>query len=207
MFASCEPGTWEGEDDLELHEKSGELIALLRLLHDPPAPPIQLPAETKLQPVLYDPSTVIPLPLLLSLLFRLADKFALVDSVTSALRVHLLAHAPAHPLEVYGYATLHEMEWEASAASQYVLPMASYRFEEIKAIPGVVAYHKLIRLQDFRVKALRDLLLGEDIFPHGYGECTSHREKTIAGWDRQRKALMGRIETGENCCSCVFSFK
>lgn len=32
----------------------------------------------------------------------------------------------------------------------------------------------------------------------GYGECTSHREKTTASWDRQRKALMGRIESGES---------
>lgn len=167
MFASCDPGTREGEDDLELHEKSGELAALLRLLHDLPKPPTELPAESIFQPVRYDPTTVIPLPLLLSLLFKLVDKYALVDSVSNVLRVHLLAHAPAYPLEVYGFATLHEMEWEASAASQYMLPMASYRFDEITAIPGVVAYHKLVRLQDFRVKALHDLLLGEDIFPHG----------------------------------------
>ncbi|KAF8971534.1 hypothetical protein BDZ97DRAFT_1651201 [Flammula alnicola] len=195
MFTSCDPGKSEGDEDLELHERSGELEALLRLLHNPPPPPTELPAEDKFRIIRYDPTTVIPLPLLLSLFFRLADKYALADSITDALRVHLLANAPGHGLEVYGFATLHNMEWEASAASQYVLPMASYRFEEIKVIPDVVAYHKLVRLQDFRVKALRDLLLGEDIFPHGYGECTSHREKTVAAWDRQRKALVGRIES------------
>jgi hypothetical protein len=169
MFAFCKPGTAEGDQDLELQEKSGELETLLRLLHDPPSPPtkLEIPANDKFRIIRYDPTTVIPLPLLLSLFFRLADKYILSDSVTDALRIHLLANAPAHALEVYSFATLHDMEWEASCASQYVLPMASYRFEEIKIIPDVVAYHKLVRLQDFRVKALRDLLLEEEIFPHG----------------------------------------
>jgi len=170
MFACCDAKTLGGretEQALELHEKSGELAALLRLLHDPPAPPTELPPEDTFQKVTYDPATVIPLPLLLSLLFRLADKYAINESITRALRIHLRANAPAYPLEVYGFATFHNMEWEASEASQYVLPLASYRFEEIKLIPTVIAYHKLVRLQDFRVKSLRDLLLGEEIFPHG----------------------------------------
>ncbi|KAF8168303.1 hypothetical protein B0H34DRAFT_55042 [Crassisporium funariophilum] len=195
MFACCDPTTPSSKEALDLQETSGELAALLRLLHDPPLPPAQIPLENKFDPIRYDPASVIPLPLLLTLLFGLADKYSLQDSLTDALRVHLIAHAPAHPLEVYSFATLHGLERIASEASQYVQPMASYRFMDIKAIPNVVAYHKLVRLQDFRVKALRDLLLAEDIFPHGYGECASHREKTMAIWDRQRKALVGRIES------------
>ncbi|KAF9473316.1 hypothetical protein BDN70DRAFT_908901 [Pholiota conissans] len=198
MFALCEPGTGEESNELELQDKSGELETLLRILHDPPFPPMKLelsPEEKLFRVTRYDPTTVIPLPLLISVFFRLADKYMLADSVTDVLKIHLVANAPAQALEVYSFASLHGMEWEASRASQYVLPMASYHFEEIKIIPDVVAYHKLVRLQDFRVKALRDLLLGEDIFPHGYGECTSHREETAAGWDRQRKALVGRIES------------
>jgi hypothetical protein len=169
MFASCDPEAPVGDrgEDLALHETSGELATLLRLLHDPPAPPAELPPTDKFRIVCYDPATVLPLPLLLSVFFRLADKYAVVESISSVLRVHLVANAPANGLEVYSFASRHDMDWEANAASQYVLPMASYRFEEIKIIPGVVAYHKLIRLQDFRVKALRELLLGEDIFPHG----------------------------------------
>ncbi|KAF4623965.1 hypothetical protein D9613_001631 [Agrocybe pediades] len=195
MFACCDSEKSGQQDEvLELQESSSELAALLRLLHDPPAPPTELPLEDKFQKVTYDPATVIPLPLLLSLLFRLADKYAINESVVATLRMHLRANARAYPLEVYGFATLHNMEWEASEASQYILPLASYRFEEIKLIPNVVAYHKLVRLQDFRVKAFRDLLLGEEIFPHGYGECATHVEKTTDSWDRQRKALMGRIE-------------
>jgi len=171
MFACCDADSSStpplAEDALELHEKPGELVALLRLLHDPPTPPAQLPVENKFDPIRYDPTSVIPLPILLSLLFVLTDKYALDEDIAKALRVHLIAHAPAHALEVYSFATAHEMEWEANAASQYILPMASYRFEEIKMIPNVVAYHKLVRLQDFRVKAIRELLLGEEIFPHG----------------------------------------
>lgn len=168
MFACCDPQISESEETLDLQEKGGELAALLRLLHDPLAPPVVLVQEgTRFLPTQYDPATVIPLPLLLSLFFRLADKYALAEPITVGLRLHLRANAPAHPLEVYGFATLHDMEWEASEASQYVLPVASYSFEEIKLIPNVIAYHKLVQLQDFRRKALRELLLGEDIFPHG----------------------------------------
>ena len=168
MFACCDPQISESEEIVEIQEKGGELAALLRLLHEPLKPPTVLPQQgTRFLPIQYDPATVIPLPLLLSLFFRLADKYALADSIMSGLKMHLRANAPAHPLEVYGFATLHDMEWEASEASQYVLPVASYSFEEIKLIPNVIAYHKLIRLQDFRRKALRELLLGEDIFPHG----------------------------------------
>ncbi|CAA7264728.1 unnamed protein product [Cyclocybe aegerita] len=206
MFACCDTANQEtssgsegGEEDvLELHEKSGDLAALLRLLHDPPAPPSELPRTGKFDPIAHDPATIIPLPLLLSVLFVLADKYAVEEAIGSVLRQHLLAHAPTHALEVYGFASWHGMDWEASAASQYVLPLASYRFEEVKLIPNVAAYHKLVRLQDFRVKALRDLLLGEEIFPHSYGECSSQGRKTMDSWDRQRKALMGRIECGES---------
>jgi len=134
------------------------------------------------------------LPLLKSLLSVTAEKYTLDPEIVKVLKVHLLAHAPAHGLDVYGFASSHGLEWEACKASRYVLPLASYRFEEIKVIPNVIAYHKLLRLQDFRVKALRDLLLGEDLFPHGYGKCQSHWEMSEASWDRQRKALIGRIE-------------
>ncbi|KAF8887942.1 hypothetical protein CPB84DRAFT_1786471 [Gymnopilus junonius] len=196
MFACCDPQISESEEVLELQEKGGELTALLRLLHGPLVPPAVLPqGGTRFQPTQYDPATVIPLPLLLSLFFRLADKYVLVEPIMAGLRLQLRANAPVHPLEVYGFATLHDMEWEASEASQYVLPLSSYSFEEIKLIPNVIAYHKLVRLQDFRRKALRELLLGEDIFPHDYGECASHREQAVDSWDRQRKALVGRIES------------
>ena len=168
MFACCNTDTdADSGQVLDLQESSGNLIVLLRLLHDPPPPPVQNPSRKPFEPIKYDAATVIPLPLLLSVLFELADKYALDDTVAECLKAHLVAHAVAHPLEVYGFASLHGMERVASYASQYVLPVASYSFNEISLIPNVVAYHKLVRLQDFRRKELRNLLLGEEIFPHG----------------------------------------
>jgi hypothetical protein len=163
MFSCCDGS----ESKLELHEKSGELAALLRLLHDTPQPPAELPRANEFESLQYDPSTIIPLPLLKSLLSVTADKYALDPEIVRVLKAHLIAHAPVHGLDVYGFASSHGLEREAYKASQYVLPLASYRFEEIKVIPSVIAYHQLVRLQDFRVKALRDLLLGEELFPHG----------------------------------------
>ena len=175
MFACCNTDT---EQVLDLQESSANLVVLLRLLHEPPCPPCPKPKEDNSDPIdtfdpfdtfdliEYDPTTVIPLPLL-STLFELADKYALHDTVTERLTVHLIAHAVIHPLEVYGFATLHGMEKVASHTSQYVMPVASYSYDEINLIPNVVAYHKLVRLQDLRRKALRGLILEEDIFPHG----------------------------------------
>jgi len=193
MFACCETNSGS-ESMLELHERSGELAALLRLLHDTPLPPAVQPREKKSESLQFNPSTIIPLPLLKSLLSVTADKYALDLEIVRVLKAHLDAHARTDGLDVYGFASLHSLEWEACTASQYVLPLASYRFEEIKVIPSVIAYHKLVRLQDFRVKALRDLLLGEELFPHGYGKCQFHWEISETSWDRQRKALIGRIE-------------
>jgi len=203
-FGEAGPSDHVGEQTVDLHETSAVLIALLRLLHYPPAPPILRPDdETSEQVILnhklpkrvYDPATVIPLPLLLSLLYGLVDKYAISDSVTKTLNAHLLAHAPAFPLQIYGFATAQKLDYVASEASQYLLPLASYKSDEISVIPGVPAYHKLVRLQALRVKALRDLVLAEDIFPHGYGVCSSHQRETIAIWEAKRAALACMIET------------
>src|SRR5271156_5082691 len=113
MFASCETDAADAEQVLDLQESSGNLVALLRLLHDPPAPPVQKPLKPIIfDPIEYEPNTVIPLPLLLSVLFELADKYALHDAVTECLKAHLVAHAVVHPLEVYSFATLHGMKRE-----------------------------------------------------------------------------------------------
>jgi len=164
MFACCDSSS----QSLDLHETSGELASLLRLLHDPPAAPTEEQVEDRFRPTQYDPKTVVPLPILRSVLFPLADKYLVDDEIIQSLRAHVLAHASAHPLEVYGFATNQGWDWEASSASQFVQPMASYALNEIaETIPNVVAYHRLVLLQDTRVRGMRDLLLGEQIFPSG----------------------------------------
>lgn len=196
MFLCCDVGSATSSDNqfLELDESIGPLTALMRLLHAPPSPPSSYPRE-KYERKIYIPDTVIPFPLL-PLLFRLADKYILPDSTIESLRDHLLGNALLHPLQVYGFATLHNVDTVAAKASRYLRPMASYKSSEIKVIPSVEAYHKVVRLQDLRVKKIRSLLLGEDVFPHGYGECPSHAQSTPLLWDNVRQSILGKIESG-----------
>jgi len=209
MFSCCDPTlaleVAQPTDDqvLDLHETAGVMTALLRLLHFPPPPPIPYPStadqeksSTQLRTDRYEPSSIIPLPIL-PLLFSLADKYALSDLISQSLRTHLLAHAPAYPLQVYGFATLHDMPIVASKASQFLLPLASYTLEDVKVIPSVEAYHKIIRLQDYRTKGLRKTLLGETLFPHGYGLCPSHHQTAELLWHGAQSKLVGRIESGK----------
>lgn len=176
MFSSCIPDVVKDETEqvLDLHETASTLACLMGLLHEPPPAPVLLSPITKSTninsfsyPVLYDPSTIIPLPILLSSLYGLADKYILTRSIFDTLDIHLRANAPEHALQVYGFATSHGINAVASEASQYLMPMGSYRLDEVKVISSVEAYHKVVRLQNVRVQALRKLVLREEIFPHG----------------------------------------
>ncbi|KAJ7129995.1 hypothetical protein C8R43DRAFT_666540 [Mycena crocata] len=203
MFSCCDVGAGdENMQVLDLHEPESTLSALLRLLHSPPAPPVQYARDpigekviTQL-PVRYDVATAIPLPVL-RLLFCLADKYALEPAVLESLQAHLVAHAPADALTVYGLSlTLGEMPCVVSESSQYILPLAWYSLDEVKAaIPTVTDYHNVHRLQTFRVKALQDILLQEDLFPHGYGMCATHNTGAADIWARARIILARKIET------------
>ncbi|KAJ7169551.1 hypothetical protein C8R46DRAFT_201078 [Mycena filopes] len=204
MFLCCDASTGDANPQvLDLQETESVLSALLRLIHTPPAPPVRYPRDpigekvnTQL-PIQYDHATAIPLPVL-RLLFCLVDKYALSDlEVLESLQAHLLAHAPRDALTVYALSrTLGDIPYAVSAeASQYLLPMAWYSSTEIAMLPTASDYHNVHRLQAFRVKALQDILVREDLFPHGYGMCATHNTNAASAWDRARIILARKIET------------
>lgn len=184
------------EEAVGLDESAESLTILLKILHDPPNPPTEITTDPYQRQ--WDPSTVIPLPLLELVILKLADKYILDEWIVKNLDNHLLAHASTHGLRVYGIALCHFRKEIANLASPHVQTMARYTREEVKCLPTVEAYHDLVRFQDFRVKALRDLVLNEDIFPHGYGACSTHQDSTPAAWDARRKALLPKIESGSD---------
>jgi len=90
-----------------------------------------------------------------------------------------------------------QMQKIASKASQFLEPIGSYSMASVlDAIPSVKALHRVSQLQHLRLKALREVLNESEIFPKGYGVCPSHREQTMECWERQRKALAGKVDSG-----------
>ncbi|KAJ7666452.1 hypothetical protein B0H17DRAFT_265451 [Mycena rosella] len=173
MFSCYDANTSDEHTQvLDLHEPESSLSVLLRLLHDPPAPPVQYLREpigeivsTQL-PVRYDLATAIPLPVL-RLLLCLADKYALDAAVLESLAAHLLAHAPQDALTVYEMSlALGDMPYVVSESSQYLLPLAWYSETRSRAF-HCRGLSQRPPLQTFRVKALQDILLREELFPHG----------------------------------------
>ncbi len=222
MFRCCDSRTTRTDEIVRLDEHASNLTVLLNVLHYPICPPIRVHSHTKpyrdrnsaqSNQRQYNPGTVIPLPII-PLLLSLADKYC-IESITETLSVHLSAHAPTDPLRVYGYAVAFGLGTAASMASQYLDPMASYAASQVEVIPTVAAYHRVLVLQNFRVQALRRILSGEEIFPHGafpsawhnvvlmlrplagYGLCASHQRQTTSIWEARRSFLMGGIQSSQ----------
>ncbi|CAL1696460.1 unnamed protein product [Somion occarium] len=204
MFSCCESGyVFDSLDEdthtLDLMESSTNLNLLFRFLHNPPVPYEEEKAEKS--PIkssrihLMFPQSAIPFPLIPSLL-KLADKYALSPELTECLYSHLASYASVFPLRVYGYAVELGLDSIAAKTSMYLLdpPLSSYSVEDLKAIPTAEAYHKLVLLHDFRIKRLREILRGESIFPHGYGECSRHAQKTVFIWERRKEDILHLIE-------------
>ncbi|KAG7099483.1 hypothetical protein E1B28_001330 [Marasmius oreades] len=170
MFCCVDNSDGDNENILDLHENATLTVALLSLVHQPPRLPVVLytsdPVDGLLPKIVYDPSTVIPFPVLSSL-FSLADKYALSETIAESLKAHLLAHAPTAPLQVYCLALSLELNDLASKATQYLKPLAEYAQDEIKSIPSI----------------------NEDIFPHGYGSCSQHLDETTSRWQTTRISL------------------
>lgn len=213
MFSCCDDTPAVIDDPqagvMDLNEPSHALSILLRLLHEPPVEyiPEKVAYSEKFQtqiPVI-TPKSAIPLPLI-PLLLRLADKYALTPPLVRTLHSHLAAHKSTFPMRVYGLATEFGLDYIAAKASNYLLhpPLHTYRAEEIRVIPTAEAYHKLVVLHAHRVARMREILMGEVIFPFGYGECSVHKTTTVALWDQQRKALVPKTESGQHIGSKGF---
>ncbi|KAG2044264.1 hypothetical protein BDR03DRAFT_230826 [Suillus americanus] len=203
MFACCDHGfelvgdneRGPQEANLDLDETEHALATLFRLIQQPPNPPPMENSDGTRPRFKLDAGSVIPFPVLPSML-HLADKYGLPEAITCSLHLHVQANASANPLPVYAYATAHNLPKIAADASAHLLhsPLSSYTKEDIQIIPTVTAYHELLRLHEYRKYKLRDILLNEDIFPHGYGTCPVHKQWATQLWEQKRVYLATQIE-------------
>ncbi|KAG1757325.1 hypothetical protein EDB19DRAFT_1623384 [Suillus lakei] len=204
MFACCDHG-FELVDDneesgpqeavLDLDETEHALATLFRLIQQPPDPPPMENSDGTRPRFKLDAGSVIPFPVLPSMI-QLADKYGLSETIICSLHLHVQANAATNPLLVYAYATTHNLPKIAAEASAHLLhpPLSSYPKEDIQIIPTVTAYHELLRLHEYRKYRLRDILLNEDIFPHGYGTCPVHKQWATQLWEQKRVYLATQIE-------------
>lgn len=206
MFACCDSGYVlhdldEDAGTLDLDEPSPNLNILFNFLHHPPAPAVTPPKSPKHhnwgRVEARFPESTIPFPLIPTLL-RLADKYAFTEAHVKCLHTHLGSYASIYPLRVYGYASELGLTELAAKTTMYLLdpPLSSYTAEEVKVIPSAEAYHQLVVLHEFRIRKLKELLMNESIFPHGYGRCSKHAGRTEKLWGQQKEVVAGRIEAG-----------
>ena len=208
MFSCCDQGDVTDTPDtggqaMELHEPAAQLNMLFHVLHHPPERCVlaervegQSRDFTRIRGI--EAEHAIPFPVLQAVL-RLADKYALSQEIMDALHSHLLAHASTYPLDVYGYAVEYGLPALAGKASKYLLhpPLSSYTTEQVKVIPTAAAYHRLVMLHDFRIKKLKEILMEADVFPHGYGECPRHAQRTRNLWSCRREVIVDKILAGQ----------
>jgi hypothetical protein len=228
MFDCCDSGfamsiADDADQVLDLDERAEVLNILLSLLHSPPPPP---PPKRKRKynmdnslttvPVAFEPDPVIPFPLLPRML-QLADKYALSENLQHSLLAHMSFHASAYPLQVYAFAMERGLQPLAVDASKHLLHprLSAYSPKDIKIMPSPDAWQKLVLLHDVRIRGLRAVLLGEEIFPHGYGTCSSHKDKAIFLWGQRKTDIILKVDAGERYSetnrlpklysSCVFA--
>jgi hypothetical protein len=208
MFDCCDSGfVMSMADDtdqvLDLDEPAEMLNILLSLLHSPPPPPQRqhtIYAEGLLAraPIAFEPGSIIPFPLLPRML-QLADKYDLSENLQQSLLAHMSSYVSSRPLEVYAFATGRGLQALAVDASKHLLHprLAAYSPKDIKMIPSTEAWQKLVLLHDVRIRGLREILLGEEIFPHGYGTCSAHKDKTITLWGQRKMDIILKVEAGK----------
>lgn len=200
MFSCC---TKEGGSDdsstIELYETANDVALLIQLLSYPPS---ELSWKSMIkgtsQRTFVPMEAVIPHPLL-PRLFVLAEKYAFTSPIMNALQTHLAAQAPAAPILVYGIATQYSLPDIADKASAFITaPLDTYSTGQIKIIPNAEAYHKLLLLQNYRKLKMKELLEKEELFPHGYGACVSHKSHAEAVWNETRETLLKELNCGKN---------
>ncbi len=209
MFATCEAGYVldmidDDAETLELNESSASLNMLFNFLHYPPESYIEPPTRksrkdydfTRVQFTTPESSSI-PFPILPQLL-RLADKYAFTEELSECLRSHLSAYVSTYPLRVYGYAVELGMDVVAAKASMFLLdpPISSYSPEDMKAVPSAEALQRLVLLHDYRINKLKGILVGEVIFPHDYGLCSKHGQKTKNFWEYRKNYVLPKIQAG-----------
>lgn len=185
MFACC--GAEDSDQVMDLTESAEAVSVLLHLLHNPPQ------AHDRWKS--YRP---IPLPTL-RIAFDLLDKYMLAPGLAETLHTHLAAHVRTSPLQVYGYAVELGLDNLASQASEHLLhpPVASYTLDEIRVIPSAAALHRLVVLQARREPELREVLLNEPLFPHGYSCYGSHGKRLDALWEARKARLVPKVRAGK----------
>jgi hypothetical protein len=188
---------------LDLDETAEVLNILLSLLHTPPPPPERQQnanADNSLTITLQavESASVIPFPLLPRMV-QLADKYVFSEQLQRSLLAHMKSYVSAHPLEVYAFASERGLQSLAVDASKHLLHprLAAYSPKDMKIVSSPEAWQKLVLLHDVRIRGLREILLGEEIFPHGYGTCSSHKDKTISLWRQRKMDIILRVEAGK----------
>ncbi|KAL5495610.1 hypothetical protein ACEPAI_1073 [Sanghuangporus weigelae] len=201
MFACCDAGGEEKNPrSVDLCESVNDMALLVRLIQDPPQTLSEAAIrEGSSEQSLEHPTAMIPY-LLLPRLFALAEKYALKLPVMQILRTHLLVQACIAPLLVYGLATQYSLPEIADEASKFLAftPLETYSLEDIKIIPSAEAYHKLLQLQSYRKRRIKELLMNEDLFPYGYGACSAHKDYAELMWDRRRRNILPNVHSGSD---------
>lgn len=203
MFSCCAQDCPEPETkSVDIYESASAFSTLLRLLHYPPSVyPVSDKKERGFPKyMIVNPEYAIPFPIL-PVIYDLVDKYAVFPHIVQALNSNLQAYASTFPLKVYGLATRMSLDSIADEASAFLVqpPLHTYTSEEVKIIPTAEAYHKLLKLQQYRVEKIRDILAHEQLFPHGYGVCNTHKVSALASWDRKKRTLLSdnRIDAGK----------
>ena len=204
MFHCCDSGNAVSMADnmdqvLDLDEPAEMLNMLLSLLHAPPGLPERKPdvENSKTTSIAFEPGSVVPLPLLPRML-HLADKYALSETLQRSLLAHMSAHVSTYPLQIYAFAMGRGLQSLAIDASKHLLHprLSAYSSKDIKIIPSPEAWQRLVLLHDVRIRGLRGILLGEEIFPHGYGTCSSHKAKAISLWNQRKMDIILKVDAG-----------